>query len=84
MRGEHPVLAVDRHHVTRPEQREHGPQLLLVRMAGHVHGAISMQHLAPRARAVDRVVDAQLVPGTGFAEMMTVSPGSTDTALWSP
>jgi hypothetical protein len=29
-------------------------------------------------------VHAQLVPGTGFAEMMTVSPGSTVTALWSP
>ena len=23
-------------------------------------------------------------PGTGFAEITTVSPGSTETALWSP
>ena len=65
VRREHPVLAVDRHHVARPQQREHRPQLLLARVAGDVHGRdLLVQHLGPRARElVDRVVHAQLVPG---------------------
>jgi hypothetical protein len=44
-----------------------------------------VQHLGARAgELVDRVVDAELVAGTGFAEMITVSPGSIVSALWSP
>ena len=68
MRGEHPVLAVDRHHVARTEQREHRPQLLLTRVTGHVHGSdLLVQHLGPGAcELVDRVVDAQLVAGHGL------------------
>ena len=63
MGGEHPVLAVNRHHVPRPEEREHRPQLLLVRVPGDVHrGDLLVQHLRTRARElVDRVVDAKLV-----------------------
>ena len=52
----------------RPEQREHGPQLLLAGVAGDVHGRdLLVQHLGARARElVDRVVDAQLVPRNGL------------------
>ena len=49
VRREHPVLAVDRHHVARTEQREHRPQLLLARVPGDVHRARSPRG-APRRR----------------------------------
>ena len=63
VRREHAVLAVDRHHVARAQQREHRPQLLLARVAGDVHGRdLLVQHLGAGAgELVDRVVDAELV-----------------------
>ena len=65
MGGEHAVLAVDGHDVPRAQQREHRPQLLLARVTGDVHGRdLLVEHLRARAgELVDRVVDAQLVPG---------------------
>ena len=85
VRREHAVLAVDRHHAARTEQRDHRSQLIGVRVAGDVHGRVVLvQHLGAELRqSIDRVVDAQLVSGIGLAEMITVSPRSTLTAGWS-
>ena len=85
VRSEHPELAVHRHHGLRADEAEDRPDLLRVPVAGHVHGRdLLVQHLGAGLREpVDRVVDAELVPGTGFADRMTVSPRSTETAGWS-
>ncbi len=65
MGGQHPELAVDRQDGLWPDQPEQRAQLLGARVAGHVHrGVLLVQHLGPVPRQpVDRVVDAQLVPG---------------------
>ena len=85
MSGEHPELSVHGHHGLRSDEAEHRTQLLGVAVAGHVHRSVLLvEHLGAGLRElVDRVVDAQLVPGTGRAERMTVSPRSTKTAGWS-
>ena len=82
VRSQHPELAVDRHDSLRPQQADQRPELLGPRMPRHVHGRVLLvQHLRPAPREpVDRVVHAQLVPGTARAEMITVSPRSTCTA----
>ena len=69
VRGQHPELAVDRHDRLRPQEREQRAQLLGVAVARDVHGRVLLvQHLRPGLREpVDRVVDAQLVPGNGLA-----------------
>ena len=53
VRGQHPVLAVDRHHRLRPHEAEQRAQLLGARVAGDVHGGVLLvQHLgAARASA---------------------------------
>ena len=63
VRGEHPVLAVDRHHGARADEREQRSQLLAIAVAGDVDRRdLLMQHLGAGAgQAVDRVVHAQLV-----------------------
>ena len=68
VRGEHPVLAVDRHHRPRAQQRQHRAQLLGAGVARDVHGGdLLVQHLGADAREpVDRVVHAQLVPRHGL------------------
>ena len=85
VRGEHPVLAVDRHHGARADEREQRAQLLGIAVTRDVHRRdLLVQHLgAGLGQTVDRVVHAQLVPGTGLAEMITVSPRSTSTFEWS-
>ena len=52
-----------------PDEREHRPQLLRVAVAGDVNRRVLLvQHLgADLCEPVDRVVDAQLVPGDGLA-----------------
>ena len=86
VRGEHPVLAVDGHHVARPQEREHRPQLLLARVAGDVHGRdLLVQHLGAGAgELVDRVVDAELVARHRLrGDDHRVARLDRD-ALWSP
>ena len=63
VRGEHPELAVDRHHRLRPQEADQRAQLLGACVAGDVDvGVLLVEHLRPAARQpVDRVVDAQLV-----------------------
>ena len=63
--GQHPELAVHRHHRLRSHERDHRPQLLGVPVARDVHrGVLLVQHLGPRlGELVDCVVHAQLVPG---------------------
>ena len=63
VRREHSVLAVDRHHGARPDEREQRPHLLGAGMPGDVDRRdLLVQHLCAEARkAVDRVVDAELV-----------------------
>ena len=68
-------------------EREHRPQLLLARVAGDVHRRdLLVQHLGARARElVDRVVDAQLVPGHRLrGDDHGVAAARPMTALWSP
>ena len=79
MRREHPELAVHRHHRLRPDEREHRPQLLRVAVAGDVHRRdLLVQHLG--AGFASRLIASwtrSSFPGTGRAEMITVSPAST-------
>ena len=65
MRGEHPELAVHRHHRLRAHEADDRAQLLRLAVAGDVHGRVVLvQHLGAHLREpVDRVVDAQLVAG---------------------
>ena len=69
VRGEHPVLAVDRHQRLRAHEREHRAHLLRARVPGDVHHRdLLVQHLGAEPREpVDRVVDVQLVAGHRLA-----------------
>ena len=68
MRGEHPVLAVDRHQCFGSDECEQGAKLLGAGVTRHVHrGDLLVQHLGAETReAVDRVVHVELVPGHRF------------------
>ena len=82
----HPVLAVDRHHVPRPQEREHRAELLLAGVARDVHGGdLLVEHLrAGPSQLVDRVVDAELVPWDGLRGDDDGIARVTDIAGWSP
>ena len=80
VRREHPELAVHGHHRPRAQQREHRAQLLGVPVARDVHRRdLLVQHLRARTCASRLIVSwtRSSFPGTGFAEMITVSPRST-------
>ena len=64
MGGQHPELAVHRHHRARTQKRENRAELLRAPVAGDVDGRVVLvQDLRPGLREpVDRVVHAQLVP----------------------
>jgi hypothetical protein len=66
--GEHAELAVDGHDVSRAEDGENRPQLFGMSVAGDVHRRdLLVEDLrAGLGKAVDRVVDAELIPRHGL------------------